>query len=746
MPPSPAPQDRDDVAPSPAEENASPNSEVRFRVTASAEEVSSPEGAFDSRSEARHVLELPLRLLLVSDFVPSGSSSLARPRRVDKHSFAELLEEAAPSLTLHIPDHLGAAAAGASPRDRTRSVSLTFEALGDFAPMAVARQIPALRHLLQVRSLVEDAQRGAIDCRTFKEQVQALDVREEWAERLFSLLTSEADSSQVCSSPSPAEPTADSRPKDIADDSGPLDRILDLVDAGTVPDDGLGEAPSDAAGGAQATRGRGPSTTSPKTLVGYLARAVTADVKPPPLDATGAGALIDEIDALVQQQLKAVFTHEAFRKLEACWRELKFLVDRLDFRAGIELEVMAAPRDALGEVLHDHVLLPEHEASRPGSASNDRPPLSAIVLGHRFGHERHDIALLRDLAETGASLQAPVIASAAPSFFGQDTPGALEALPPLHQHLQKPEYLHWRKLRASEAASFLALAVPPFVLRAAHGNTRGGSASARVPVEEEPLWGGAALLVAAAAAASHARTGWATHLAESSTPPVKDLPLWQPPSRTTGVPSRRAQTSARLPLAVSLPQAKQAELAEAGFLTLSATPNRDTARVAAPAPVIRDTSGRASHRARTHATLPCQFFVARAAHFLIVYKRHLARQLRPSADSSPSRNLPPTVTLEDMQADVDQHLRAFLRSGGRAERLAEGTKGLSAPEALPEDAVSVNPARSEALQENQLVLAIRLRPPGFALAAQVSLVMGLDLPRSVLTNGNDTLQGGDGPS
>ena len=89
-----------------------------------------------------------------------------------------------------------------------------------------------------------------------------------------------------------------------------------------------------------------------------------------------------------------------------------------------------------------------------------RTPLAAVLLDHAVEATSGDLLALGDLAASGASLQVPVVVSAAPSFFGLDAPTDFSRLPPTSALLQQPEYAAFRSRRTRPDAAFLTLAVP----------------------------------------------------------------------------------------------------------------------------------------------------------------------------------------------------------------------------------------------------------------------------------------------
>ena len=625
-----------------------------FRITSDPDVTSIEQ---PDREPAHEMHHLPLRLLLVSDLAPQDPVTLkdwsgpSRLHRVDKNSFDALMQAMAPRLTLDIPNTLNDA-------PKLLEVDLRFPGLDAFHPAEVAQQVPALARLLQVRALVGQVQGGEIDLETFRAQLEATGADAAWVEQLYQTLSPPA---QPASPPTPEPPPVTLTSSDEGD---ALDRLLGMVDISDDEPDATPSAPSESVGG----------------LMGALLDAVTGEADAAPkVGKPAADHLLDDLDGTLSVQLNAILGHTAFRRLEAAWRGFKFLVDRIDFRQNIRLEVLAAGKADLSAALYHQVLLPEH------SDEMEKPPLSLMILDAAFDNSSADLALLEDLAGTGASLQAPVLAAAAPAFFGVDDYDGVASLPPLRQLVEGPEYIAWNKLREKKAARYLALALPAFLLRAPYG--------AANPVEvftfDEAggLWGSAALAMAAAVAGSFAQKGWPTHLTGSSRS-IENLPLWK---------SRQG----RSPLAVLFPDAKLSEFSKGGFVMLGGKVNHDALHVARAVTVCVPEAYEdlmAATEARIHVSLACTLFVARAAHHLLVIQDAIV----------------PGTALEQVRQEIEARLRAFFDTEGHT---------------VPSDAVEVQVVDNSDVEDHDL-LAIRLRAPRYVLDRPVSLVMGLPVPKS----------------
>ena len=588
---------------------------------------------------SRAVHKLPLRLLAVSNLTPQDTvadwSGASRLHQVDKNNFDAVMQAMAPQLALDVPNTL-------SDTPKQWELTLSFADLDAFHPTAVAAQVPALAQLVAVRGLVVQVQDGALSADAFRAELDSLGADPAWADKLAAAFAA----------PKKASPPP---PSSGGDDS--LDRLLGMVDTGTD------ETPSSGSGGG---------------IMGALIDAVTGDEGTPAVQKGATNQVLSEIDGALGGQLNAILGHEAFRSLESAWRGLKFLVDRLDFRKGISLDVLAAGKEDLSAALYYQVLLPEH------GGEIDRPPLSLIALDASFDNSSADIALLDDLADTGASLQAPILVSASPAFFGVDSYAGVTTLPPLRQLVQRPEYIAWNKLREKKTARYLALALPAFLLRPSYGTDRPVKAFGFE--EKGRLWGNASLAVAASIAGGFAKTGWPTRFLGSSQS-IDNMPLWK---------SRQGHT----PLAAFVPDSKLSEFSKGGFVVLGGRANHDGFYVARAMVVCAPEAYEdlmAATEARIHVTLACTMFVARAAHYLLATQATLT----------------PSIDAEDVRKEMEARLRAFF--------VTEGQR-------VPPDAVEVQLVDDSGV-EGQELLAIRLKTPSYVLDRAVSLVMGLPLPK-----------------
>ena len=562
------------------------------------------------------------RLLLVADLDPQAPvpdwADGDRVWEVDPNTVAERMREHGPMLAVRVPGLDGA----------PTEVEWAADALDAFTPAGIVARVPALTAADRARAVLDEARRGGVTLEALRD-------------RLAETGVAGADGLAAAVAARPGGPSAP------PSDDGSLDALLGMV----------------------ALDGDDPATPPKDPLLGALVRAAsepTGDV-----DRAAAERVATDLASRLRRTLSAVVEHPDVRRAEAAWTGLRRLVDRLAFRQGARLSVLAASKTALAEAVHHQVLLPEY------AHGVERTPLAAVLVDHAVETTSADLMALGDLAASGASLQVPIVVSASPAFFGLSAPTDFSRLPPATALLRQPEYAAFRSLRTRPDAAFLALAVPPFLLRHAYGpdhvdKTHGVEGGER-------LWGGGALLVGLAMAAAHADRGWPTASAGQTVP---DLPV-----RTTRMGA--------MPLAAAFGDSVLDDLARAGVLGFSGPLRTDRAVMGPPATTA--TPADASGDARARASLPAAVLTALASHRALVIGPACA-------------GLDPDAAI----AEIDRRFRAFLRGDGGP---------------VEPDAVTVQ-YLDEHDTETTRTYGVRLRPPRAVLPHPVGVVFGVEVPNA----------------
>ncbi len=223
----------------------------------------------------------------------------------------------------------------------------------------------------------------------------------------------------------------------------------------------------------------------PDALADFIKRAVEPHLAPraDPRQEEWAA----RVDAAAGQQMRAILHHPHFQSLEAAWRALAMLVDRLQPDTDLKIYVFDGTLD---ELTAD---APALDRSLGGSAA----PWALIVGNFAFGQTAEDAAKLRWLGRLAASLDAPFLGEAAPP--SDPGPGP-----------------QWQELVRSPEARWIGLALPRFLLRLPYGKDT--VPTEQLDFEEMPesvhadyLWGNPAFFCACVLGLAFRADGWGMH-------------------------------------------------------------------------------------------------------------------------------------------------------------------------------------------------------------------------------------------
>ena len=282
--------------------------------------------------------------------------------------------------------------------------------------------------------------------------------------------------------------------------------------------------------------------------------------------------LIGVIDQLVQRQLDEIFHAPAFQQLEATWRSIDDLVKNTNFRANISISLFDVSKDEAfedlefnladiaGSELFKKVYVKDYDQF--GGA-----PYGVMVGLYEFANTTGDLTWLKAIGKIAAASHAPFIAAASPKFFGCDTMTEVNQLRDLGGLFATPRYSAWNALRDTAEATYIGLTMPRYMVRPPY-NDRTWPAdgisfneSVRGDNDNEYVWGNTAILFARNLVKSFETSGWCQHIRG-----VKGGGL------LTGLPTHtynlRGENELKAPTEISMPDFREYELANAGFIPL----------------------------------------------------------------------------------------------------------------------------------------------------------------------------------
>ncbi len=115
-------------------------------------------------------VELPLRLLVVGDFTARADATPIEERKpvnIDKNNFDEILKAQKVGMTLQVENVV-------KPEQKELAINLQFSEMKDFEPEQVARQIPDLRELLDLREALTELKGPLSQNAEFRKRLQKL--------------------------------------------------------------------------------------------------------------------------------------------------------------------------------------------------------------------------------------------------------------------------------------------------------------------------------------------------------------------------------------------------------------------------------------------------------------------------------------------------------------------------------------------------------------------------------------------
>lgn len=433
----------------------------------------------DSHPSGRPDPEVPFRILILGDFSGrearqdrAGQQSPANwlPIRVDRDNIQDLLGTL--NVTLHCP-LLG---------DNAPPLTIRFAELDDFHPDRLVQQIEPLRKL-------SDLRRRLANQATFP---QAADEIQAWAEPR-----------------QPAEAQSAS-PESLPQQSS----------GGNLLDQMLEQAPTSV------------SNLRPTEWQAFLQSIVGpyAVPKEHPL----AQELTAQVGAAMSQIMRTVLHHPEFQALEASWRGLSFLVDRLETDSQLQLYLLDLPKPELTADLLNHDDMHGTELYRLLVCETVRTPGAhpwAVVGGvYAFDRTAEDMALLERVAGLCQEAGAPFLAAALPNVVGcpsfGTTPDPDDWEPAA---TQGKDQVRWDRLRHLPEALYIGLSLPRFLLRLPYGQkTESISAftfeeMAGIPNHEDYCWGNPMFACLVLLGQAFSENGW--QMNPGSTKDIDGLPL-----------------------------------------------------------------------------------------------------------------------------------------------------------------------------------------------------------------------------
>lgn len=305
---------------------------------------------------------------------------------------------------------------------------------------------------------------------------------------------------------------------------------------------------------------------------GMAAMLLNIDTSTGKFDKGSVYGLIARIDQMVNAQLNEIIHNEKFKKMESNWRSLNDLIRTTNFKADVMIDILDVSKEELYEDFDSNAVDITGSAlfKKAYIAEYDQyggKPYGSIIGLYEFEHTPRDEFWLKIMGKIAAASHAPFVSSVSPKFFGCDTIEELSAINDLEGLMNHPRYGSWNALRDSEVAAYIGLALPRYILRTPYDpdtNPCGNMAfkeDVRGDNSADYLWGNAAILFAQNMVKSFTTSGWCQYVRG---PKGGGL--------VTGLPVHmfniRGEEEMKLPVEMSIPDYRELEFANAGFMPL----------------------------------------------------------------------------------------------------------------------------------------------------------------------------------
>ena len=344
---------------------------------------------------------------------------------------------------------------------------------------------------------------------------------------------------------------------------------------------------------------------------------------------------VAEIDRQVSAQLNAIMHHPKFLQLEGSWRGLHHLVSNSQTSPNLKIRVLNATKKELGRNLaravefdQSHLWKAIYESGF-GQAGGE--PFAALIGDYTWTADQDDVETLQSIAGIAGAAFAPFISAPSPALFGLSGWNELNKPRDLAKIFDTAEYTKWRSFRDSDDSRYVVMTMPRVLARRPYGSAGtkidefayeeapvGADGSARGLPHDEYCWMNAAYAMGTRLTAAFAESGFCTAIrGADSGGKVENLPLH-------AFQTEAGDLDAKCPTEVNIPDRRDAELGQLGFLPLVHYKNTDYAVFfggqTVQKPKKYDSADDCAN-AEISARLPYVMATGRFAHYLKVIAR-----------------------------------------------------------------------------------------------------------------------------
>jgi type VI secretion system protein ImpC len=332
---------------------------------------------------------------------------------------------------------------------------------------------------------------------------------------------------------------------------------------------------------------------------------------------------IAAIDEILSKQMNEILHHQEFQKLEGSWRGLNKLVMGSETGENLKIRVLNVSKK---DMLKDFQAAAEFTESALwkkiyeyefGLYGGD--PYSALIGDYEFDKGPLDVELMTQVSQVAAASHAPFIAAAGPQMFAMDSFTQMPDPRDLAKIFDKnnPENTKWLSFRDTEDSRFVALVLPHVLRRLPYSEEKNPVEAFNyneiTPGHDDFCWGSAAYEYGLRLTSAFAKHHWCVAIrGPEGGGLVEDLPIH---TYTTA----DGDVAAKCPTEVQIPDTREKELSDLGFIGLLNCKNTDYAAFFGGNSVQRpkkyDTA-EATANAKLSSQIPYLMATSRIAHYL----------------------------------------------------------------------------------------------------------------------------------
>ena len=278
---------------------------------------------------------------------------------------------------------------------------------------------------------------------------------------------------------------------------------------------------------------------------------------------------IAKIDHIISTQLDQIIHAPEFKQYASFWNGLDYLIKNIDFTANVELQLLDVKKTELSENFTDAAAIEysglykhlyHDEYDMPGAS-----PVSVVISDYSFSAANQDCQLLANIAKIAELTHCPFIANVTEAFFLKDSIEEVMNIKDLKNYFNKSEYITFNSLRELEAAKFIGLCLPKFLLNPPYGQYNATKHFCYRETIKQPnaelQWAPGSFAFAVKLAESFKHYGWLVNIRGlHSGGKVQNLPLYQYIS-PIGLANQ-------IPVQALIPETKELALSELGIIPL----------------------------------------------------------------------------------------------------------------------------------------------------------------------------------